>query len=141
MRPGVEYFGEKVFARVLFFYNDIDNLIAYEQVAGGTGSRRTYIAANVESAETKGIETEVTLTLPHGLELSAGYTYLDARDTGNDERLDGKPCHTVNAKLAYRQPVMGFSAVLRAQHIADQVLYNDDDELEDAPIILSGMLP
>ena len=38
-----------------------------------------------------------------------------------------------DAKLKYVLKDLGLSASLRVQHIADQVLWNDDDELEDTP--------
>jgi outer membrane receptor for ferrienterochelin and colicins len=129
---GVEYFADKIFARCLFFYNDINDLIDWKMV-GRSGRVRTFTADNVAEAETKGLETEVGVDLPFGLGLSGSYTYLDAKDTGNDERLDQKPRHTANAKLKYSWDAMGLSAALRVQYIADQVLWNDDDELESAP--------
>jgi outer membrane receptor for ferrienterochelin and colicins len=129
---GVEYHGGRIFARAMLFYNTIDNLIAYELIDSGS-SPRTYQATNVEEAETQGVETELGVTLPHGFELSAGYTHLDAKDTENDERLEGKPRHAINAKLGYRMAALGLSAALRVQYIGDQVFENDDDELEEAP--------
>ena len=129
---GVEYFGKNIFARVMGFYNEIDDLIAWNQI-GGTPGSRIYEATNVDEAETKGVETEVGVTLPYGFDVSLNYTYLDARDTGNDIRLDGKPRHTGNAKLKYTWASIGLSTALRWQYIADQVLYNADDELVDVP--------
>lgn len=129
---GAEYFSDKIFARGLFFYNDIEDLIDWK-VIGSSGRVNQYMAFNIAKAETRGIETEVGITLPFGLALSGGYTYLDAKDTENDQRLDQKPRHTINAKLKYALKDLGLSASLRVQHIADQVLWNDDDELEDAP--------
>jgi outer membrane receptor for ferrienterochelin and colicins len=129
---GAEYFGKNMFARAIFFYNAIDNLIAYDQI-GTDGSSRIYIAANVDKAETRGAETEVGVTLPHGFELSAAYTYLDAEDTENDVRLTGKPRHSVSAKLKHSWAAWGLSSSLRVQYIGDQVLEDDDGELEETP--------
>jgi outer membrane receptor for ferrienterochelin and colicins len=129
---GAEYYGAKVFARALYFYNDVDNLIAYERIGSGPPPR-TYLATNIDKARTYGVETELGLNLPMGLDLTAGYTYLEAEDTENEVRLEGKPRHEINAKLKYKNQSLGLSAVLRAQHIADQVFENDDDVLEEVP--------
>jgi len=130
---GIEYFGERIFFRVMGFLNDIEDLIEYERVEGGTGSMRTYKACNVAEAETRGVETELNLTFPRGWGASASYTYLDAYDTAADIRLDGKPRHIANAKLSYTHLRIGFSAALRYQFIGDQMLYNADDVLAAAP--------
>ena len=129
---GVEYFSDKVFARAIYFYNDIENLIDWKQI-GQTGRVRLFEATNIAEAKTEGLETEVKVTLPYGLALSGNYTYLDAEDTKNDVRLDQRPRHTVNAKLKYTWDTVGLSTALRFQYIADQVLENDDDELVEAP--------
>ena len=129
---GVEYFGDKIFARAICFYNDIEDLIDWKQI-GQNGRVRLFEATNIDEAKAEGVEVEVGVTLPHRLALSCNYTYLDAKDTKNDVRLDEKPRHTVNTKLKYAWDTIGLSAVLRFQYIADQELFNDDDELVDAP--------
>jgi outer membrane receptor for ferrienterochelin and colicins len=91
------------------------------------------MACNVDKAETKGVETEVGVTLPHGFKISAAYTYLEAEDTENDVRLTGKPRNSISAKLKHNWEAWGLSSSLRVQYIGDQVMENDDDELEQAP--------
>ena len=134
---GIEYFGDKIFARVIYFYNDIKDLIDWRQI-GKKGMTRLFRATNIDDATTKGVEAEVGVTLPHGLALSCNYTYLSAKDTQNNVRLDEKPRHTVNAKLKYVCDTIGLSASLRFQYIADQVLldqglFRNKNELMDAP--------
>jgi outer membrane receptor for ferrienterochelin and colicins len=132
---GIEYFGDKIFARAIYFYNDIENLIEWDRVGNtGPGGRfGIFEASNIAEAETKGVETEIGITLPKGFEITAAYTYLDAEDTENDVRLTEKPRHSFTGKLNYRSEALGLSTSLRAQHIGDQVLENDDDELEEVP--------
>jgi outer membrane receptor for ferrienterochelin and colicins len=132
---GVEYFGNNVFARVIGFYNDIENLIDWNRIGStGPGGRfGIFEASNIDEAETKGVETELGITLPKGFEISAAYTYLDAEDTGNDVRLAEKPRHSYSGKLKYHHEGIGLGAALRGQHFGDQVLENDDDELEEVP--------
>ena len=129
---GAEYHDDGFFLRVLYFFNDIEDLIDWDQI-DQVGSIRHFLAANVAKAETQGIETELGWTLPQGFDLTCSYTYLDAKDAENDQRLDEKPRHAINGKLRYRANRIGLSATLRSQYIAGQVLYNDDDELEGAP--------
>lgn len=132
---GVEYFGDNVFARAICFYNDIENLIDWDRIGstGPGGAFGIYEASNIDEAETQGLEAEIGITLPKGFDISAAYTYLDAKDTGNDVRLTGKPRHSISGKLKYDLDRIGLSAALRAQFIGDQVLENDDDALEDVP--------
>ncbi len=129
---GVEYFGSRVTAKVFYFHSDIDDLIRWNRI-GVDGSTRIFEADNLDSARTRGVETEFGVTLPYGLHLSSGYTYLDARDTGNDRELEGRPEHTINAKLKYSLPSLGLNAILRYQYIGEQVFENDNDELEGVP--------
>lgn len=129
---GAEYFGGRIFARAMYFRNDIENLIDNKQI-GQNGRTRLFQPTNIDEARTEGLETEVGLSLPYGFGLSGSYTYLDAKDTQKHERLDEKPRHTTNAKLKYTWNAMGLSAALRFQYIADQEMFNDDDELEKAP--------
>lgn len=128
---GVEYYGSLVTARLFYFHNEIKDLIAWDQI-GQEGRTRIFKAGNVDSARTRGVETELGATLPYGFDLSFGYTYLEAEDTENDERLTGRPRHTVNAKLKYAYEPLGISAILRYQHIGDQV-YTDNNDLKGVP--------
>jgi outer membrane receptor for ferrienterochelin and colicins len=129
---GVEYFGEKFFGRAIFFYNAIDDLIAYDRI-GASGSTSIYAAANVDKAETRGIETEIGVTLPHGFKFMAAYTYLEAEDTENNVRLSGKPRNSISARLKHAWDAWGLFSSLRVQYIGDQVFENDDDDLEEVP--------
>lgn len=132
---GVEYFGDNVFVRVIGFYNDIEDLIDWDRIGStGPGGRfGIFEASNIAEAETKGVETEIGITLPAGFEIEAAYTYLVAEDTENDVRLTEKPRHSISGKLSHHLESFGLSTSVRVQHIADQVLENDDDELEEVP--------
>ena len=129
---GVEYFGENLFARAMFFFNSIEDLITYEQLAVDNG-RRTYRAVNLDEVETQGFETELGIGLSRNFFLSTAYTYLEAEDTQNGRRLEGKPRHSLNAKLKYTTSSKDLTAALRVQYIADQVLENGQDALEGVP--------
>ena len=132
---GVEYYGDKVFARAIYFLNEIENLIDNDRIGStGPGGRfGIFEASNIAEAETSGVETELGITLPKGFEVSASYTYMDAEDTQNDVRLTEKPRHSFSGKLIYNHERLGLGATLRTQFIGDQVLENADDELEEVP--------
>ncbi|MBN1904053.1 MAG: TonB-dependent receptor [Deltaproteobacteria bacterium] len=129
---GYEYFGEGLFGRVMFFYNDIDDLIAYNQVSA-SGARRTYIADNIDKAETKGIEIELKKSLSQVMEFNLSYTYLEAKNEETGERLTGKPKNSISAGLKGSWKSLGLNASLRAQYIGNQVYENSEDILEEAP--------
>lgn len=131
---GVEYNTPTFWAKAFYFHNDIDNLIAWHTLSR-VGHRRTMESRNIEEARTRGIETELGVTLQSGINASLNYHYLDARNQTADIRLDGRPRHTVNAKLQYHIQQFGITTTLRAQFIADQVMWNDDRPalLVDAP--------
>ncbi len=128
---GGEYFGDGIFFRAMFFYNQIQDLIAYTQISK-KGKRRTMTTINVDKAKTTGLEAELNLSLPKGFAVSANYTYMDAEDTEKHIRLQGRPRHTTSAKISYTSS-FGFSAALRGQYIADQELENDKKKIVDAP--------
>lgn len=138
---GAEYTANTFWVKVFYFHNDIEDMIENERVGrpqltpGGGPPRFTYTAKNVEEVRTRGVETEVGVALDSGFEISANYTYLDAEDRVNNERIDGKPKHTLNGKLAYTMEQWGLSTALRLQFIGDQVLYGSGRNagLEDVP--------
>ena len=121
---GVEYTTPIFQAKAFYFHNDIDNLIAWDEVSRIPGSPPlvTYTAKNIEEARTRGVESELGITLQSGINASLNYTYLDARNQTEDVRLTGKPRHTVNTKLQYNMQQFGLIATLRMQFIADQVM-------------------
>ena len=112
---GVELYLEKFQAKLFYFHNDIDNMIEYEY-QGKNGSKKVYKAMNISKAQTQGVETEFGVDLPHGFNLSANYTYLDAKDKETNERLSGKARHNAGAKLRYRFTPWGLWASLRCDY-------------------------
>ena len=138
---GAEYTTNSFWAKAFYFYNDIEDMIQYTKVGrpvvppGGGPPRFTYTAKNVEEVVTQGVETEVGVALDSGFEITANYTYLDAEDKLNNERLGGKPKHTFNSKIAYTLEQWGLTTALRFQFIGDQVLQGNGRNagLEDAP--------
>lgn len=135
---GAEYVTDMFWAKGFYFHNDIEDMIKNTRVGqpefppGGGPPRFTFMAQNIEEVRTQGVETEIGVSLDSGFEITANYTYLDAEDRMNDERLTGKPKHTVNSKIAYTMEQWGLTTALRFQFIGDQVLEGDVGP-EDVP--------
>ena len=135
---GLEYVNRTFQAKFFCFYNDIDDMIDWKEVdrTFGPRPRVTYKAENLEKVRTRGVEAEIGVRLDSGLALSTNYTYLDAIDLEENERLTGKPRHTLNARLSYTLSKFGLTATLHYQFIGDQVLWGGtrrNPVLEDVP--------
>lgn len=138
---GAEYTTDIFWAKGFYFYNDIEDMIENtrigrpERTPGGGPPRFTFTAKNVDEVVTQGVETEIGVALDSGFEITANYTYLDAEDKGNNERLAEKPKHTFNSKFAYTLEQWGLTTALRFQFIGDQVLEGNgrNADLEDVP--------
>ncbi len=129
---GLEYYGDAICAKVFFFNNDIEDMIAYRRVGStGPGGRfAIYQADNIDKARLRGVETELSAKLPRNLDLTLGYNYLDAEDTQNHEALSGRPEHSVSVKLKHHLPPLGLDSVLRYQYVGNQSFENDAAKME-----------
>jgi len=63
------------------------------------------IFANLQNAESTGLETEVSGQLPHGLEASLSYSFQQTKDTRTDQFLSNSPRHI--AKFSFTQALAG----------------------------------
>jgi outer membrane receptor for ferrienterochelin and colicins len=63
------------------------------------------IFANLQNAESTGLETEVSGQLPHGLEASLSYSFQQTKDTRTDQFLSNSPRHL--AKFSFTQALAG----------------------------------
>jgi len=125
---GIEYFGEAVTAKSFYFYSDIKDLIAYEQIGMVGPIVRQFEARNINKARIHGVETELNVTLPHNLNISGSYTWLDAEDRQTGEPLNGRPEHSVGAKLKHRFSPWGLSSALRYEYIGTQYFRSGEDK-------------
>ncbi|MBI1926918.1 TonB-dependent receptor [Candidatus Poribacteria bacterium] len=104
---GVEQrlFNGVVKAGVTYFQTTFDNLIAAVLV---DPEKFIYRAANIESAESSGVEVDATLQPLDGVTLIGSYTYVDAKDTSKPDEekpLRRRPKHTGRLNLNYALPV------------------------------------
>ncbi|WP_181919385.1 TonB-dependent receptor domain-containing protein [Alkalilimnicola ehrlichii] len=109
-------------AELTLFHTHVRDLIQTHCInncgAGNPSELRSY--TNVDRARLQGLEAAFDTPLPLGLALSLNYTYLDARDRGNNERLSHRPRHRANSRLQW-QARQGITAYLRAEHVGPQV--------------------
>ena len=123
---GVSYAYADLEAALTLFRNDIDDLISYECITNcDQRFGREFLYVNVDEARTQGVETELTTSLTDDLHLAFNYTYLDAKDTANDERLEARPRHNANVSLTHHYAPWGLKSTLRAEYIGEQML-NDE---------------
>lgn len=116
---GVEVYMDRVRAKFFYFHNEIDNLIVWDEIA-----TKQFKAENIDEARTRGLETEIGVDLPYDFNLSVNYMYMDAKDTKNNARLEGKPRHTAGGKLRYEYKPWDMWAALRCDYTGSQLLYD-----------------
>ncbi|MFC7334172.1 TonB-dependent receptor plug domain-containing protein [Rhodocista pekingensis] len=88
---------------VTWFQSDIDDLITYRYNPDFTST-----VVNVNEAHTKGVETILTLRPADWAELTASWTWTDARNEQTDARLLRRPEHAL-AFTAALEPVAGLT--------------------------------
>ena len=111
-----------------FFRNDIQELIQAEYIGFPTNPaemqglfqdygiatefspalfRAFYLYRNLDNVYTSGVESKLELKLTRNLLISAGYTYLDARDKATDAFLSGRHRHHGNFRIFYSSSRLG----------------------------------
>ncbi len=103
---GIDYNNHWLSSNVSVYQNDVDGLIAYENVdllhadaANGIKKRRKHY--NIEEARTRGLDVMFDIKLPHGFSLGGGYSYVDAQNLTEDVRLDYVARHYGNVRAGY----------------------------------------
>ena len=125
---GAEYVTDRFHAKAFFFDNEIDDMIDWRKLdpACRYPDRCEYIADNIEEARTRGVETEIGVDLSYGFNISANYTYLDAKDTEKDERLEDRPRHSTSGKLKYVYEPWQLNANLRFDYVGSQIMNEEE---------------
>ena len=116
----LEWTGSKLFARLAYFYSDIEDLIDFVFV-GFEGATRVlrYETRNINEATIQGFEVEAEWVPFENLRLGVNYTYLDAIDDTNKERLSGRPRHLAHFKIDYSYLPWDLTINLRGKYIGD----------------------
>lgn len=100
--PDLAFF-EKIDVEAAFFYSDIDDLIVLVRTAQDRS-----VPQNIGRAETLGAEVALRAVAWESLQLTANYTWQDARDrsgaTGLDgNQLPGRPRDDLYLRVSYRE--------------------------------------
>jgi outer membrane receptor for ferrienterochelin and colicins len=134
MNLGVEVrHSERVWFTVNFYYNLLDNLIAFdladpagmEEMGCGVGVLAPYTYRNIESAFTRGVET-LMRTRPNlgpltGISMEVGYVLTDSRDQELDGPLPGRAQHRGTFQLGYEVDRLGgFGAFVRGSLVGER---------------------
>ena len=148
---------DRITFKINGFRNNVDELIETQRIALKTNGQSVFSYVNFNKIYTQGFETELSYTpefIP-GLNISAGYQYLDAQreitfeqdDVQNGQvvtvtkkeyiPLFNRSKHTANFKLFYAFEKIGLDASLRIRHrgkywFSDNNVNNSPDENEYA---------
>lgn len=106
--------------KITYFYTDVKDLIEAVN-AGKEGSYTVYVYQNVSEATIQGVEAEVGLALTRDLSLTGSYTYLDAMDDENNQRLTMRPRHKIVTKAMYTNRPLGLRANLWNEYIGSNL--------------------
>ena len=130
---------QKGLLQVNAFRNHIDNLIETAPIAQLITGQNAFSYFNIRSVVTQGVEVDFSYNLLPNLSLSAGYAFLDTRDTEVLDRIDSgevfkrdaqnrtsrvtradygglfnRSRHSGNVKINYRVPITGIDLSGRA---------------------------
>ncbi len=119
----VSYGSDDVFASVTVFNSDVDNLITTQDVDSDP-SVYDNVYSNVDKAQIRGLESEITLQLNKLSQLSFNYTYMDAvnkDDSDNDgKQIAKRPQHVANIKYNQQVRTLGASVFVALQAVSSQ---------------------
>ena len=99
---GVEWSGDRLYARTQLYYNRFTDFIETRELPDSAGMR-LFTYGNVDDGYTTGADFEAGATW-RGFRVETGYSYLVARDSDSGEALLGRPAHSARATVAYATP-------------------------------------
>jgi vitamin B12 transporter len=105
---GAERYVPRGRIEVSLFWNDLRDLIVFDFVASKN--------ENIGRAQTRGAELVIRQTISTGLDLDAGYTYLDGKDSGTGLPLLRRPRHRAFLEACLR-PVSRLTVFPRATFV------------------------
>ncbi len=99
--------------RMTYFYNHLEDLIDFSLIGfTPTYWRGVYVYQNIETAITQGIEWESRVRLSKAVDLQFSYNYMYSRNLETDEKLVGRPDHTLKLFLSGYSQKLGLGATL-----------------------------
>jgi len=118
---GTLYQDERLEAGIMFFHNDIEDMIVTDTWrVGYRPAVMTY--SNVSKARVQGYELHGRYALTDSIGLRGNYTYSDAEDRDTDEAIRNSPQHVANLGVDWQaMPKLGLN--LDYQYTGSQLLY------------------
>lgn len=100
-----------------YYDNHIDNLIASKKISE---TEEKYQFENINRARIRGVEHGLSYAINDKWEVRLVSEWMDAKDTKNQESLEGRPAFTQTAKLVYDSgSTHPFSAMLWVDRVKD----------------------
>ena len=128
----MSYGGDELFASFTLFNSDVDNLITTVDV-DDSASVFDNLYSNVDEAQIRGLETELTWDLASGSQVSFNYTYTDAiNKDGSDNdgnQIAKRPQHVANIKYTQLVSLIDANVSVSLQGVSSQ--YTDDENSEE----------
>ncbi|MGK0360735.1 MAG: outer membrane receptor for ferrienterochelin and colicins [Bradymonadia bacterium] len=110
--------------RANLFRHAIDDLISIQPLGDNL-----YAYANVDSAVSQGVETELNWQPLAALQVLLGYVFTDARDLRTDEVLPGRPTHRGYVEVTARTSGGGVDVTARCAVNGARPFYDEDGKL------------
>lgn len=120
---GIEWAGDRLYARAQLFYNHFDDFIETVELTDSSGLR-LFTYGNIDDGMTWGSELELGATW-RGLRAEAGYSYLVAEDRTTGLSLLNRPTHSGRASVGYAH-VSGTRATLTGVHTGRTLISRSD---------------
>lgn len=122
------YQEENWMVEAAIFRNEVDDLIArdLDNVVGDHNGRDVYTYKNVDKARIDGIELGGRIHLTKDVSLKADYTYIDAQDKTNKQKLENRPQQTTAIGLDW-QATQKLNTFVKASYTGRQKLSTKDN--------------
>jgi len=120
------FFAEKVHCFLTWFYNDLENMIAWDSA--------TSKYKNVSAAKTQGWETGVSITPVKWLSFNINYTFTEAKDetpggANKGKTLTYRPQHSGSSAINIK-PMEELNININAQYVGERYRdYSNKDEM------------
>lgn len=115
--------------KVMFFRNDLEDMITKIQIGSRTMSRGgkkkkvpIFEMRNIDEAYTKGIELEAEIALPYHLSLNGNTTFIDSHNDETGDDLLEVPEIKSMLRLTYNNSDFGLTGNLRMNYTGEQLL-------------------
>lgn len=122
--------GKNFFGKLTFFRREVDDLIAWQKIAG------LWTPVNIDKAHIWGIESELKAKMGKYFSSGVGYTWLETRNKtvgdNYNNHLTYQPMHKANVYLEYKSK---FGLLARAEEELVDSRYTDagNDKANDLP--------